>query len=154
MCPYLLTWNLFSDSYLGVIRDEFRSAYEAYIKHYPLAESRHRKELKRNSAYEQLCQSIYNDPRVRKRDLITFLSRPVTRLPRLGLLLEETLKSTEKNYEHPDLETLPLILGILHDCVKSTQPGIEVAESKVKFWSLCESLVYQKGEIIVRDFSG
>ncbi|KAL9714072.1 hypothetical protein Ac2012v2_002380 [Leucoagaricus gongylophorus] len=134
-----------------VIRNEFRSAYETYIKHYPLAESRHRKELKRNNAYERLCQSIYNDPRVRKRDLITFLSRPVTRLPRLGLLLEETLKSTEKNYEHPDLETLPLILNILHDCVKSTQPGIEVAESKVKFWSLCERLVYQKGEIIDLD---
>lgn len=93
--------------------------------------------------------SVSNDPRVRKRDLITFLSRPVTRLPRLNLLLDQTLKSTESDFEHPDLETLPLILEILSNCIKSTQPGIEVAESKVKFWSLCESLVYQKGEIIV-----
>lgn len=53
-------------------------------------------------------------------------------------------------HDHPDLETLPIILGILKDCIKSTQPGIEAAESKVKFWELCESLVYQKGEIIVR----
>jgi hypothetical protein len=67
----------------------------------------------------------------------------------LNLLLEEALRSTEQGFEHPDLETLPLILGILNSCIKSTQPGIEAAEGKVKFWSLCESLVYQKGEIIV-----
>ncbi|KXN84722.1 Rho1 guanine nucleotide exchange factor 3 [Leucoagaricus sp. SymC.cos] len=133
------------------IRTEFRSAYESYIMHYPLAESFHRKELKRNGAYEKFIHSISNDPRVRKRDLITFLSRPVTRLPRLNLLLEETLKSTEKDFEHPDLETLPLILGILRDCIKSTQPGIEAAESKVQFWQLCESLIYKKGEIIDMD---
>ncbi|KAF9445469.1 hypothetical protein P691DRAFT_734916, partial [Macrolepiota fuliginosa MF-IS2] len=133
------------------IRAEFRAAYETYIKHYPLAESYHRRELKRNRLYEQYVQSISNDSRVRKRDLITFLSRPVTRLPRLNLLLEQSLKSTEKDFEHPDLETLPIILGILNDCIKSTQPGIEAAENKVKFWALCESLVYQKGEIIDMD---
>lgn len=136
----------------AIIGTEFRSAYETYIKHYPLAESYHRKELKRSRAYENFMHSMSNDPRVRKRDLITFLSRPVTRLPRLNLLLDQTLKSTERDFEHPDLETLPLILEILSNCIKSTQPGIEVAESKVKFWGLCESLVYQKGEIIVSFF--
>lgn len=100
-------------------------------------------------------QSASSDPRIRKRDLITFLSRPVTRLPRLNLVLEQILKLTkefqdEQGFEHPDLETLPIILGILSDCIKSTQPGIESAESKVKFWALCESLGYRKGEIIVR----
>lgn len=94
-------------------------------------------------------QSITRDPRVRKRDLITFLSRPVTRLPRLNLLLEQTLKLTSGEADHSDLEILPLILTILKDCIKSTQPGIEAAESKVKFWGVCESLVFQKGEIIV-----
>jgi hypothetical protein len=117
-----------------------------------LAESYHRKELKRNGSYERFIRSASSDPRVRKRDLVTFLSRPVTRLPRLNLLLEEVLKSTEKEFEHPDLETLPLILEILKNCIKSTQPGIEAAESKVQFWLLCESLVYQKGEIIVSQF--
>lgn len=105
--------------------------------------------MKRNTAYQTFIHSAANDPRIRKRDLITFLSRPVTRLPRLNLLLEQILKLTDKEYDHPDLETLPIILGILSDCIKSTQPGIEAAESKVKFWALCESLVYQKGEIVV-----
>ncbi|KAF8149926.1 hypothetical protein B0H34DRAFT_731762 [Crassisporium funariophilum] len=133
------------------LQSDFRSAYETYIKHYPLSESHHRKQLKRNRAYEGFIQSVSNDPRIRKRDLITFLSRPVTRLPRLNLLLEQILKLTDTEYEHPDLETLPIILGILKDCIKSTQPGIEAAESKVKFWGLCESLIYQKGEIIDMD---
>ncbi|KAF9003954.1 hypothetical protein BDQ17DRAFT_1399669 [Cyathus striatus] len=133
------------------LESDFRTAYETYIKHYPLAESHHRKELKRNKAYKTFIQSVSSDPRIRKRDLITFLSRPVTRLPRLNLVLEEILKLTDKEYEHPDLETLPIILRILSDCIKSTQPGIEAAESKVKFWEICESLVYQKGEIIDMD---
>jgi len=63
--------------------------------------------------------------------------------------LQQALKSTDSEYEHPDLETLPIILGILKDLIKSTQPGIEAADSKVKFWALCESLVFPKNEIIV-----
>lgn len=134
-----------------VLKSDFRSGYETYIKHYPLSESHHRNQLKRNPAYQNFVQSVSNDPRIRKRDLITFLSRPVTRLPRLNLLLSQILKLTEKDHEHPDLETLPIILEVLSSCIKSTQPGIEAAESKVKFWEMCESLVYQKGEIMDLD---
>ncbi|KAF8806960.1 hypothetical protein BYT27DRAFT_7101268 [Phlegmacium glaucopus] len=133
------------------LKGGFRNAYETYIKNYPLAESHHRQMLKQRRAYENFMQSVAQDPRIRKRDLTTFLSRPVTRLPRLNLLLEQTLKLTSGEANHPDLETLPLILGILSDCIKSTQPGIEAAESKVKFRALCETIVYQKGEIIDMD---
>lgn len=125
----------------------FRSEYETYIKSYPLAEARHRSELKKNPAYREWLQQCYHDPRVRKRDLVTFISRPVTRLPRLCLLLEAILKLTDS--EHPDKESLPLLISILNDFVKSTQPGIAVAEGKVKFWNLCESLVHVRGEIVV-----
>ncbi|KAH0585155.1 hypothetical protein H2248_008413 [Termitomyces sp. 'cryptogamus'] len=135
----------------AVLKANFRSAYETYIKHYPLSESFHRNELKRNQAYNKFMEAISLDPRIRKRDLITFISRPVTRLPRLNLVLEKILKLTDKEHEHPDLEALPIILGILGDFIKSTQPGIEAAESKVKYWELCESLLYQKGEIIDMD---
>ena len=86
--------------------------------------------------------------RIRKRDLISLLTRPVTRLPRLLIQLDAVQKHTLP--DHPDQETLPLIRGLLNDYIKSSQPGIEAAESKVKFWELCESLSYQKGEIIVR----
>lgn len=129
---------------------QFRQSYEAYIKHYPLAEARHRTELRRNPKYQSFLSQCGHHPRVRKRDLNTFITRPVTRLPRLTLLL-----STLQGYtaaDHPDQETLPLILSLLTQFVKSTQPGIEAAESKVQFYALCESLVYQKGEIIVSFF--
>ncbi|KZT73684.1 hypothetical protein DAEQUDRAFT_808316 [Daedalea quercina L-15889] len=128
---------------------QFMSAYEDYIKHYPLAGARHRAELKRNTRYQYFIQQCMQDPRVRKRDLITFLSRPVTRLPRLSLLLENAKEHTAP--DHPDQETLPIILEILKTFVKSTQPGIAAAEDKVKFWELCESLSYQKGEILDLD---
>lgn len=61
------------------------------------------------------------------------------------------MKVTEP--EHEDVEEIPLVLGVLGDLIKSTQPGIEAAEGKVRFWDVCESLVYSRGEIIVSIFS-
>ncbi|EKM58279.1 uncharacterized protein PHACADRAFT_140069, partial [Phanerochaete carnosa HHB-10118-sp] len=127
----------------------FRTAYEQYIKHYPLSEAYHRKELKRNSKYQYFLSQCGQDPRIRKRDLITFLSRPVTRLPRLLLLVNTTQKHTPA--DHTDQETLTLLVSLLSDFIKSTQPGIEAAESKVKFWELCESMSFQKGEVVDLD---
>lgn len=138
----------YTDTRLATLRPEFRESYSVYIKHYPLAESHHRKMLARTPLYQSFVNSAASDPRIRKRDLITFLSRPVTRLPRLNLLLEQILKLTPD--DHPDKEILPMILGILKDSIRATQPGIEAAESKVKFWALSESLVFRKGEIMVR----
>lgn len=63
------------------------------------------------------------------------------------MLLQEILKLTDSG--HPDQESLPLLISILNNLVKSTQPGIAAAEGKVKFWNLCESLLYAKGEIMV-----
>ncbi|KAF7330530.1 hypothetical protein MVEN_02492700 [Mycena venus] len=98
------------------LKEDFRSSYEVYIKNYPLAESRHRKELSQNQEYQAFVQSVSTDPRIRKRDLTTFLSRPVTRLPRLNLLLEQILKLTDDG--HVDKDTLPIILDVLTSCIK------------------------------------
>lgn len=83
-----------------------------------------------------------------RKDFESLLSLPVTRLPRLRLQLKTVLKRTAP--DHPDIEEVPPILDILEDLIKSAQPGIEVSEGKVNFWELCQSLIYQKGEIIVR----
>lgn len=127
----------------------FRSEYEKYIKHWPLARARHSAEYKRNSKYQYFLQQCYQDPRLLRRDLPSLLSRPVTRLPRLKFQLEDALKHTAP--DHPDIDAIPPILDVLNDLIKSTQPGIEVSEGKVHFWELCESLVYQQGEIIDLD---
>jgi hypothetical protein len=44
---------------------------------------------------------------------------------------------------------MPLILSILSDFLKSTQPGIQAAEARVKFLTLGENLVFRKTELIV-----
>jgi len=63
------------------------------------------------------------------------------------LILEHIHKITEPS--HPDYDDLPLLLNILSDFLKSTQPGIAAAENRVKYLNVCESLVMPKGEIIV-----
>jgi hypothetical protein len=90
---------------------------------------------------------VGQDPRVRKHDLATFLNRPVSRLPRLSLLLEHLLKLSDA--EHPDRDSLPLTLDILSDVLRSTQPGIDAAGSRAKFWEVAETLSFSRGEIIV-----
>lgn len=103
--------------------------------------------MKTNQLYADFIEKASKEPRLSKRELVIFLSRPVTRFPRISLILEKIYKLTDP--EHPDFETMPLTLTILSDFVKSTQPGVAVADAKVKFWALCESLIYRPGEIIV-----
>lgn len=123
------------------------SAYDEYIKHYPLAEACHRSELQHNTKYQYFLSECSKDPRVRKRDLTTFISRPVTRLPRINLILQNALKHTEP--DHPDVDALGLLIELISGLLQSAQPGIDASEKKVQFCNLCENLVYQKGEIIV-----
>ncbi|KDQ59244.1 hypothetical protein JAAARDRAFT_192767 [Jaapia argillacea MUCL 33604] len=127
----------------------FGTAYETYMKHYPLSWARHLSELRRNNDYRDFVEQCRQDPRLRKHDLKEFLFRPVSRLPRLTLLLKGMEHLTDP--DHPDMETIPLVISILNDLIRSTQPGIDVAEGKVKFWNLCESLVYVRGEIVDMD---
>ena len=47
---------------------------------------------------------------------------------------------------------MPLILGILSDFLKSTQPGIQAAEARAKFHTLAENFAFRKTEIIVSAF--
>lgn len=139
--------------------------YEAYIKNYPIAISRHRRETVSNKVYAKFMEKQLKDPRLKKRGLVDFLSRPVTRIPRISLILEQVYKLSVKIQQEErasgraseiedadgdgDEGTMPLTLSILSDFVKSTEPGVHVADAKVRFWALCESLVYRPGEIIV-----
>ena len=79
--------------------------------------------------------------------MTTFISRPVTRLPRINLILQNALKHTEP--DHPDVDALGLLIELISGLLQSAQPGIDASEKKVQFCNLCENLVYQKGEIIV-----
>ena len=54
--------------------------------------------------------------------------------------------------DHPDLETIPLVLTVLRDFIKSSEPGIAAAEDKVKFGALHKSLIDLQGDITVIHF--
>ncbi|KAH9037804.1 hypothetical protein EDB85DRAFT_1860932 [Lactarius pseudohatsudake] len=123
----------------------FTPEYESYIKHSPLSLELHRKELDQNPRYNDFIRKCSEDPRLRKRDFKTLLSRPITRLPRLKLVLERIQKLTAA--DHPDLETIPIVLAILQDFIKSSEPGITAAEGKVNYRVLYETLVFPPGEV-------
>ena len=125
----------------------FTPEYESYIKHSPLSLERHRKELDQKPRYKEFIQMCSEDSRLRKRDFKTLLSRPITRLPRLQLILERVQKLTPS--DHPDLETIPIVLTVLQDFIKSSEPGIVAAEDKVKFEALRKTLVDPQGDITV-----
>jgi hypothetical protein len=63
------------------------------------------------------------------------------------LVLERIHKLTAP--DHPDLETIPIVLTILQDFIKRSEPGIEAAEGKVKYSALHETLIFSNEEIIV-----
>ena len=125
----------------------FTPEYESYIKHSPLSLEHHGKELDQNPRYKEFIQRCSEDPRLRKRDFKTLVSRPITRLPRIQLILERIQKVTAA--DHPDLETIPIVLTVLRDFIKSSEPGIAAAEEKVKFGALHKSLVDPQGDITV-----
>ena len=137
--------NSFDLPVLDALR--FTPEYESYIKHSPLSLEQHRKELDRNPRYNDFIRKCSEDPRLKKRDFKTLISRPITRLPRLSLVLERIQKLTAA--EHPDLETIPILLTVLQDFIKSSEPGIEAAEGKVKYWALHETLDFSREETIV-----
>jgi hypothetical protein len=63
------------------------------------------------------------------------------------LVLERIQKLTD--VDHPDLETIPIVLTVLQDFIKSSEPGIAAAEEKVKFGALHKSLDGQQDDITV-----
>jgi hypothetical protein len=125
--------------------------YEPYMKNYPFAESIVRKELNTNPAFKAFVEKCGEDLRIRRRDIMTFISRPVTRLPRFKLIIESIQKKLNDDTDRPEKETLQVAIDILSNFLKATQVGVDVATTRVKLYEICESLVFQKGEIINLD---
>ncbi|KAK8869923.1 hypothetical protein IAR55_000491 [Kwoniella newhampshirensis] len=130
---------------------EIAELYEAYMKNYPFAEARVRREASRNAPFRGFLNDRNSVELTKRRDISVFLSRPVTRLPRILLILEALHKVTPP--DHPDREDLPTAIEILQGVVKGTQPGIESAEAKIKLWNVAEKLLFKKGEIIELDIA-
>ncbi|GFZ46220.1 hypothetical protein JCM24511_04467 [Saitozyma sp. JCM 24511] len=121
--------------------------YETYMKNYPFADARVRREAEKNVGFRQYLSERTTTEITRRRDIESvFLSRPVTRLPRVMLLIEALEKCTPA--DHPDRDELPMVHEVLNNVVKASQPGIESAEAKIKLWNIAERLLFKRGEII------
>lgn len=107
-----------------------------------------RRESVKNKEFSKFLESRNTASLTNRRDIFTFLSRPVTRLPRIILLLGELLKVTPK--EHADKEDILVLKEMLERVVKDTEHGIEAAAVKIKLWNIAERLLFKKGEITVR----
>lgn len=175
------------------------------MKNYPFADARVRREAEKNVGFRQYLSERTTTEITRRRDIVSnmngsiqlgevmsapflskltleesvFLSRPVTRLPRVMLLIEALEKCTPA--DHPDRDELPMVHEVLNNVVKASQvsegminaqsqrsergpgrnryiscdadvekPGIESAEAKIKLWNIAERLLFKRGEIIVR----
>ncbi|ADV20494.1 hypothetical protein I305_06270 [Cryptococcus gattii E566] len=144
-----IEWPLLTtatDIYLQTML-EIVDLYEAYMKNYPFAEARVRRESVKNKEFRKFLESRNTASLTNRRDIFTFLSRPVTRLPRIILLLGELLKVTPK--EHADKEDIPVLKEMLERVVKDTEHGIEAAAVKIKLWNIAERLLFKKGEITI-----
>ena len=101
------------------------------MKHFPFAHSRVRREVERNTAFQAFLNERNTMELTRRRDLVSYrirgdaevqtvlLSRPITKLPRLQLLLKNL--ETFTPYEHPDREDIPMVLQILDRIILSSQ---------------------------------
>ncbi|WVF72308.1 hypothetical protein IAT40_007121 [Kwoniella sp. CBS 6097] len=139
-----------TDILLGTLL-EIVDLYESYMKNYPFAEARVRREQGRNGPFRAFLSERNTNELTRRRDISAFLSRPVTRLPRILLVLEALYKVTPP--DHPDKDDIPTAMEILQNVVKSTQPGIESAEMKIRLWNVAERLLFKKGEVVELDIS-
>ncbi|KIY43799.1 hypothetical protein FISHEDRAFT_52705 [Fistulina hepatica ATCC 64428] len=136
-----------ADIFLRTALDsEFVSAYQRYLSSHPIAELHHRSQMDKNAQYRHFVDVFNENPRTAKRNLTIYLNRPITRLPRLTLVLETVLKCTPEGHE--DLETIPTVISILSDCVRRSQPGISSSEDKANCWSISQSLIFRRGELI------
>ena len=77
-----------------------------------------------------------------------FVFRPIPRLLRYVLLLEEVVKVLPEGHE--DIEAIPPLCEFLKSLAKATQAGVATAEKKVELWNYHANLVFKPGEAVVR----
>ncbi|CED84061.1 RhoGEF GTPase [Phaffia rhodozyma] len=118
--------------------------YEKYLKHYPYAEARLRREITKNHAFKKLVDDCGRSELVRKQDLASFLVSPLSRLSKLALALQRLLKITPN--DHEDKEQIPVILELIDGMLRAVQPGVDAATAKVQAWHIAQRLRFRKGE--------
>jgi hypothetical protein len=131
----------------------WQEAYMEYVTHYPIAKAKVQEESLKNPRFAAFLESCQKDPRSNRQDIYHFIYRPVPRLLRYNLLLENILEAQKaQDLAHPDVETIPQVMELIADLGRATQKGVAVNNAKVELWTFQHSLDGGKfGSRSVRD---
>ncbi|QRV73994.1 Rho1 guanine nucleotide exchange factor 1 [Ceratobasidium sp. AG-Ba] len=127
----------------------WRDAYMVYIPHYPIAEYTVDEEKANNKEFKAFVERQTRVSDARKHELKMFIHRPVARLPRYELLLRDIMAASPM--DHEDRESIPQIIEIISELVRSTNAAIGTAKQKVEIWNYASNLVWKPGEMIDLD---
>lgn len=132
----------------------WQEAIIEYGAHFPKAKNALNEEKRSNPRFAQFLERCRNNPLTNKQGIDHFLLRPVPRLLRYPLLLNDILKMLNKTeqYENADLFTIPQVTELIAEQGKAIDKGVSVAEAKVELWHLPDTLIGGKfGETVVLD---
>ena len=80
----------------------------------------------------------------------SFINRPIPRLLRYELLLNEILKETPPHDE--DRRNIPDVIDLIKALGRETEPGVISSKQKVELWRYDSNLVFKNGAHVVSGF--
>jgi hypothetical protein len=132
----------FSDLFREWVR-KARPIYLEYCSAYPYAEYLIRKEAARNLLFRQFLDVVRDHKRCGRLEWPTFVKSPITRLPRLVLLLQVVLKNTpEESEEKTNLERA---IEEVHKFTVEVEEKVGEMGKKVELLDLQSKLVLRAG---------
>lgn len=130
----------------------WQEAIIEYGSHFPKAKYALNEEKRNNPRFVQFLDRCRNHPLTAKQSIDHFLLRPVPRLLRYPLLMNDILKMLKKTHqvENPDMFTIPMVTELIAEQGKAIDKGVSISESKVDLWLLAETLIGGKfGDTVV-----
>ncbi|KAF8806848.1 Dbl homology domain-containing protein, partial [Phlegmacium glaucopus] len=127
----------------------FREAYMEYIPNYPIAAYRIVEEIANNPDFKAFVNHTIRHPDAHRLDMKSFINRPIPRLLRYELLLNEILKETSPYDE--DRSNIPDVMELIKALVKETEPGVSSSKQKVELWRYNSNLAFKNGEHVDMD---
>jgi hypothetical protein len=90
-------------------------------------------------------------PDAHRLDMKSFINRPIPRLLRYELLLNEILRETPSYDE--DRRNIPDVIDLIKALGRETEPGVTSSKQKVELWRYNSNLVFKNGEHVVSSFT-
>lgn len=90
-------------------------------------------------------------PDAHRLDMKNFINRPIPRLLRYELLLNEIWRETP-SYDK-DRRDIPDVIDVIKALGRETEPGVTSSKQKVELWKYNSNLVFKNGEHVVSSFT-